>query len=103
VRQKIHGKENYDKKSAAEKSQQENCDRKSVQEKCGKKSVAEKLRQENHGRKSAAEKPHQQNATRTKRYGFHMCSVEFINQVEGFTCKYVGCPLRSLWLVVELI
>ena len=35
-------------------------------------------------------------------YGFHMCSVEFMNLVEGFPCKFVGRPLESLGLVVEL-
>jgi hypothetical protein len=34
-------------------------------------------------------------------YGFHMCSVESMNLVEGFPCKYVGFPLGSLGLVVE--
>ena len=38
-----------------------------------------------------------------KGYGFHMCSVEFMNQFEIFPCKYVGFPLGSLWLAVELI
>jgi hypothetical protein len=60
------------------------------------------------GRKIAAVDSRQQNAAterykKKKRYGSHMCSVEFMNQVEGFPCKYVGCPLGSLWLVVELI
>jgi hypothetical protein len=32
-----------------------------------------------------------------------MCSVEFMNLVEGFPCKSVGCPLGSLGFVVELI
>jgi hypothetical protein len=38
-----------------------------------------------------------------KRYSFHMCSVEFMNWVEGFPCKSIGCRLGSLGLVVELI
>jgi hypothetical protein len=38
-----------------------------------------------------------------KMYGFHMCSVEFMNLVEGLPYKSVGFPLGSLWLVVELI
>jgi hypothetical protein len=38
-----------------------------------------------------------------KMYGFHMCSVEFMNLVEGFPCKSIGCNPRSLGLVVELI
>jgi hypothetical protein len=89
VRQKNRGK-----KSVAGKSRQENRNRKSA---------VGKLWQENRGRKSATKKPQQQNATRRKMYGFHMCSVEFMNQVEGLPCKYVGCPLGSLWLAVELI
>jgi hypothetical protein len=36
-----------------------------------------------------------------KRYGFHMCSVELMNLVEGLPCKSIGCPLGSLGLVVE--
>jgi hypothetical protein len=42
-------------------------------------------------------------ATRIKIYGFHMCSVESMNLVEGLACKSVGYPLGSLGLVVELI
>jgi hypothetical protein len=113
VRQKKCGR-----KSATEKLWQEKCGRKSVvgkvwQKKCGRKIVAGKVWQEkcskksvtkNHGNGFAVEKPRQQNsATRKKGYGFHMCTVEFMNEVEGLPCKYVGCPLESLWLVVELI
>jgi hypothetical protein len=79
--------------------------------------VEEKVRQKNHGRKSATEKPwqkkcgkkittanlQQQNATRRKMYGFHMCSGESMNMVEGFPCKSVGCPLGILGLAIELI
>jgi hypothetical protein len=72
-------------KSAAEKPQQKKCDRKIT---------AVDLQQQNCGKKCYKKK---------KGYGFHMCSVEFMNQVEGFPCKNVGCPLGSLWLVVELI
>jgi hypothetical protein len=65
------------------------------------------VRQKNHSRKSAVEKSLQQNRgnrmlQEEKMYGSHMCSVEFMNQVEGFPYKYVGFPLGSLWLVVEL-
>jgi hypothetical protein len=92
---------------------QENVVGKVRQKKCGRKIAAGKVRQKNRGRKSAAgksrqkvrksaaEKSRQQNATRRKRYGFHMCSVELMNLVEGFPCKSVGCPLGSLGLVVE--
>jgi hypothetical protein len=38
-----------------------------------------------------------------KKYGFHMCSVEFMNLVEGFPSKYVGFPVGISRLVVELI
>jgi hypothetical protein len=38
-----------------------------------------------------------------KMYGFHMCSVEFMNLVKGFPSKSIGCPLGSLGLDVELI
>jgi hypothetical protein len=38
-----------------------------------------------------------------KRYGFLMCSVKFINLVDGLPCKSIGFPLGSLGLVVELI
>ena len=94
-------------------------------EKCGRKIAAENVWQKNYGRKTAVEKLQQKkcgkkiaveksqqwirsNKIRTtecykKRYGSHMCSVEFMNQVEGLPCKYVGFPLGSLWLVVELI
>jgi hypothetical protein len=89
VRQKNRGK-----KSVAEKSRQEKCDRKIV---------ATKVQQKNHGKKSAEKKSRQQNATRRKRYGFHMYSVESMNLVEGLPCKYIVCPLGSLGLVVELI
>jgi hypothetical protein len=66
--------------------------------------MSEKLQHKNCGTKIAVVDSRQQNATRRKKgYGFHMCSVECMNQVEGFPCKYVGCPLGSLWLVVELI
>jgi hypothetical protein len=77
------------------------------------------VRQKNHGRKSAVWQKYrdrkivvvvlwQQNYGRKtlqeeKMYGFHICSVEFFNLVEGFPCKYVGFPLGSLGLVVELI
>jgi len=50
-----------------------------------------------------AAKPQQVNATRRKRYGFRMCSVESMNLVEGFPCNSIGFPLGSLGLVVELI
>jgi hypothetical protein len=116
-------------KSAAEKVRQEKlCSRKSAtkklwkksaagkvcskkiaeKKKCGRKTAAEKVRQCGrkiekwqwiHGNKTAATECYK----KKKRYGSHMCSVEFMNQVEGFPCKYVGCPLGSLWLVVELI
>jgi hypothetical protein len=36
-------------------------------------------------------------------YGFHMCSVEFMNLVEGFPYKYVGFPFSSLGIVGELV
>jgi regulator of replication initiation timing len=85
-------------KSAAEKVRQ-----KSVAKKCGRKITTEKVRQEKCVTEKPAKNPRQQNATRRKRYGFHMCSVEFMNLVEGFPCKSVGCPLGSLGLVVELI
>jgi hypothetical protein len=49
------------------------------------------------------EKTWQNNATRRKRYGFHMCSVEFMNLVEGFPCKSIEFPLGSSGLVVELM
>jgi hypothetical protein len=96
--------------------QQEKCGRKIAGKICGRKSAAEKsvekVRQKKCGRKSVAEKSWQKNRQQKsrqqmlqeeKRYGFHMCSVEFMNLVEGFPCKYVGCPLGSLGLVVELI
>jgi hypothetical protein len=133
VRQKKCGRKSVcgSRKSAAEKVRQKKCGRKSAaekvrQKKCGRKS-AEKVQQEKKkcGRKSAAGKVRQKKCSRKmaekwqwirgsktaaterykkkKRYGSHMCSVEFMNQVEGFPCKYVGCPLGSLWLVVELI
>jgi hypothetical protein len=70
--------------------------------------VVEKPWQKNRGRKiTAADSWHQNHGNKTlqeeKMYGFHMCSVEFMNLVEGFPCKSVGCPLGSLGLVVELI
>jgi hypothetical protein len=124
LRQKKCGRkvwqEKCGKKSVAGKVWQKKCGRKSVEEKCGRKrkvwqkkcggrkSVAEKVRQEKCGKvrikkpcRKGAEKSRQQNATRRKRYGFHMCSVELMNLVEGFPCKSVGCPLGSLGLVVE--
>jgi hypothetical protein len=64
------------------------------QKKCGRKIVAGKVSRKNHDNITLQEE---------KRYGSHMCSVEFMNQVEGLPCKYVGCPIGSLWLVVELI
>jgi hypothetical protein len=71
------------------------CGRKTVAEKvCSRKIIVVDLRQQNHGKKTLQEE---------KKYGSHMCSVEFMNQFEGFPCKYVGCPLGSLWIVVELI
>ena len=76
---------------------------KSRQKNRGKKSVIEKLQPKNHSNIIVVAKSRQQNATRRKRYGFHMCSVEFMNLVEGFPCKFVGCPLGSLGLVVEFI
>jgi hypothetical protein len=105
VRQKKCGR----KSEKAEKVWQKKCGRKSVAEKCGRKSVAEKsaekVRQKKCGKKS--QKNQQNRGSRMlqeeKRYGFHMCSVEFMNLVEGFPCKSVGCPLGSLGLVVELI
>jgi hypothetical protein len=63
--------------------------------------VAGKSRQKMCDRKTAKEKVQQQNATRRKMYGFHMFSVELMNLVEGFPCKFVGCPLGILRLVVE--
>jgi hypothetical protein len=66
--------------------------------------MAVNSRQKTHGSEFATTKPRQQNATRRKQgYGFHMCSVEFMNHYEGLPCKYVGCPLGILWLAVELI
>jgi hypothetical protein len=83
------------------------------QKNCGINFFAGKVRQKNRSRKSVAGKSWQwircsKTATterykKKKMYGSHMCSVEFMNQVEGFPCKYVGCPLGSLWLVVQLI
>jgi hypothetical protein len=68
------------------------------QEKCGRKTAIEKVRQKNRDRKTVATKHYKK-----KGYGSHICSVEFMNQVEGLPCKYVEWPLESLWLVVELI
>jgi hypothetical protein len=116
-------KENCDRKSGVEKVWQEKCVRKSVKGKLWKEKCSKKVRHKNHSRKSAAEKPQQKkcgrkitrqwiydNKTvatecykRKKMYGSHMCSVEFMNQIEGFPCKYVGCPLGSLWVAIELI
>jgi hypothetical protein len=101
LQEKLRNK-NCGRKSVAEKVWQLKCDRKSVakksqQEKCGRKTAAEKVRQKNRGSGFTAAKLQQQNATRRKkRYGSHMCSVEFMNQVESFPCKYVGFPLGSL-------
>jgi hypothetical protein len=108
-----------------EKVRQEKCGRKTTAKKCGRKIVAAKVkkkvwqknskencrksaaksaaRKSRRGRKSVTEKSRLQNATRRKRYGFHMCSVELMNLVEGFPCKSVGCPLGSLGLVVDLM
>jgi hypothetical protein len=36
-------------------------------------------------------------------YGFHMCSVESMNLVEGFPCKYVGFPLGSLGICWRMV
>jgi hypothetical protein len=85
-------------KTVEEKSQQEKCGTE-IEKICSRKVVARKimevdLRQQNYGKRTLQEK---------KRYGSHMCSVEFMNQVEGFPCKYVGFPLGSLWLAVELM
>jgi regulator of replication initiation timing len=90
------------------KSVAEKCGRKMRKKKCRRKIAAGKVWQKNRAKKCADReiivgKSRQQNATRRKRYGFHMCSVEFMNLVEGFPCKSVGCPLGSLGLVVELI
>ena len=85
----------------AEKCSKKITTRKVWEEKCGRKSVAGKPQQKKCSRKSVAEKPWKQNATRRKRYGFHMCSVELMNLVESFPCKSVGCPLGILGLVVE--
>jgi hypothetical protein len=74
---------------------------KSWQEKCSMKGVVEKRQQKKCSKKTAAEKSWQQNTTRKKMYGFHMCSVELMNLVEGFLYKPIGCPLGSLRLVVE--
>jgi hypothetical protein len=97
---------------------QKKCGRKIMQQKNaaektrGRKSAAEKVRQKNAAEKvqrkiAVAESRQQNRGSRTlqeeKRYGFHMCSVEFMNLVEGFPCKSVGFPLGSLGLVVELI
>jgi hypothetical protein len=76
---------------------------KTRQEKCSRKSEGEKSRKKTCGRKIVAAKPWQHNGTRRKRYGFHMCSVEYMNLVEGLPCKSVRFPLGSLGLVVELI
>jgi hypothetical protein len=65
--------------------------------------AAKKMWQKKCSRKIVAVKPRQWNATRRKRYGFHMCSVESMNMVEGLPCKAVGYPLVSLGLVVESI
>ena len=54
--------------------------------------MAENSQLQNHGRRTLQEE---------KRYGFHMCSVELMNLVEGFPCKFVGCPLGILGLDVE--
>jgi hypothetical protein len=61
---------------------------------CGRKISAVELRQQNHNNRTLQEE---------KMYGFYMCSVEFMNLVEGLPCKFVGFPLGSLGLVVELI
>jgi hypothetical protein len=61
--------------------------------------VTKKSRQQIRNNKTAATKRYK----KKKGYGFHMCSVEFMNQVDGFPCKYVGFPLGRLWLDVELI
>jgi hypothetical protein len=100
-------------KSVEEKVRQKKCGRKIMagklwQKKCGRKIAVEKVRQEKCGRKIVAGKVWQKNrGSRTlqeeKRYGFHMCSVEFMNLVEGFLCKSVGFPIASLGLVVQLI
>jgi hypothetical protein len=102
----------------ANKLQQKNCGRKSAtgkvrNKKCSRKIVAGKVWQKNRNTKSVAEKSQQKNRGRKtmetkhykkkKRYGSHMCSVELMNQVEVFPCKYVGFPLGILWLAVELI
>jgi hypothetical protein len=91
------------KKITVGKVRQKKCSKKIMagkvwQKKCGRKSTAEKPRQENRGKKSATTECYKK-----KRYGFHMCSVDLMNQVDGLSCKYVGCPLGSLWIVVELI
>jgi len=52
------------------------------------------LWQQNYGRKTLQE---------AKIYGFDICSVEFLNLVEGFPCKYIVFPLGSLGFVVDLI
>jgi regulator of replication initiation timing len=113
VLQKKVRQENSGRKSAIEKLWQENHSRKSAAEKPwqkkvlqknrGRKSATEKPQQKKCCRKTVTEKSRQQNATRRKRYGFHMCSVELMNLVEVFPCKYVGCPLGSLGILVELI
>jgi hypothetical protein len=101
--------EKCDRKIALGKLWKKNCDRKSVEEKsqhekCSRKTATEKVRQKNCGSGFTTAIPWKKKTTRRKkRYGSHMCSAEFINQVEGFPCKYVGCPLGSLWLLVELI
>jgi hypothetical protein len=49
------------------------------------------------------EKLWKNNATIRKRYGFHMCSVESMNLVEGLLHKSVGFPHGSLGIGEELI
>jgi hypothetical protein len=74
----------------AGKVRQEKCARKITigklwQKNCSKKSATEKSRQGIRGSKTAETKLYK----KKKEYGFHMCSVEFMNQAKGFPCKCV--------------